>query len=214
MKSVDEQRKYLEFLKALKGLGTDVSATQSWTAHITDLVEYLGGVVAFNEFIMKLYGTLSQYKVQSDVSRYNVLDLSNWGKARSEQGIHIGKSNFRLFLEKVKGLNIAVPQKISRIAPSEAQIATLNNVLKITLKGRVELQCPSAQNSTVVLKANFIAFSEFIDTNGRFKGCGWGTIASLEIYALNALFIDRDLDAVGARLKLSIVAPTWEVIGI
>lgn len=213
LETLKEQEKYLGFLRALDGKSIDIDATPLWKAFVNDLVKSFDVELNFNVFALALYDTLSQFKVQSDVSRYDVQALSDWGKPLRPQGIHVDRNNFKIFMTKVKELNIKESDKISNIVPSETQIIILNNILEMTLKNRVDTQCPTAPGSTIVLKANFIKFSDFVDNNGKFKGCGWTHISALEIYALNALFIDRDLNALGGRLKLSIVASKGEVIG-
>lgn len=116
-------------------------------------------------------------------------------------------------MEKVKVFNIEAAGKISAITPSDSQLLILNNVLMNALQKRVIVECPREPNSTIILKANFIRSSDFLDSYGKLKRCGWEKVSSLEIYALDTLFIDQDLNAFGERLKLSIVASKWEVIG-
>lgn len=35
----------------------------------------------------------------------------------------------------------------------------------------------------------------------------------VEVFALNYLFIDADIDKTGQRIQLSLIAPTWRVVG-
>lgn len=211
-RSLDKNDKHLGFIKSIKGVDSDALMTPEWIAHINSLVSFLDVEVIFNGFVRGLYETLSKFEVQRDVRRYDVRDLNNWGVPGHAQGILVDKTNFKLFAEKTKAFNIT-DKKISAIIPNESQLLILNNVLTLALKNRVVAECPLSTGSTVTVKANFVKFSDLLDSNGKFKGCGWNNVDSLEIYALNAVFIDQDLNALGGRLKLSIVTPKLEVIG-
>lgn len=207
LKFLNKYENCLGFLKSLKGDESEVLSSPSWQYLI-----YLDIELNFIDFVMELHEILSQFKVQSDVGKYDVQDLVNWGQAGHPRGILVDKRNFKLFMEKITTFGIEAAQKSSTIIPRDSQLFNLNNVLTLTLKNQAVLKCPNAPGSTVTLKANFIKFSSFLDSNGGL-GCGWGNVASLEVYALNTLFIDQDLNTLGAKLALSIVAPKVEIIG-
>lgn len=213
IRSLDRHEKNIGFLKSLKGDNSDVMTELPWKTHIIAFNKHIDNVIAFSEFLTELYNELSSSKIQKDVSRYDVDDFSDWGKPGSPQGIHVDKSNFQIFLSKLQDFHIKSISNVSRIIPSDSQLLVLKGVLEITLKKRIVPQCTRASNSTIRLKANFIRFSDFLDSNGKPKFCGWESVASVEIYALDMLLIDMDLIAIGQKLELYIVAPIWVIVG-
>lgn len=76
-------------------------------------------------------------------------------------------------------------------------------VLGLTLEKKFDFSC----QDKLILKGNFIKLS---DVNEKIRGCN---SKSVEIFALKKLFIDEDFIKVGREMNLTMISPTWEIIG-
>lgn len=166
------------------------------------------------KFLDDLYIKFSEYEIQKDRSRYNVVNLEDWGTQRKPQVIEINKNNFERFLQKIAKHNIADYNNIKNITIIDSQLRELNHVLNLTLKNEIVSFCP--KEDELVVKGDYVKFSDFVKTNGKLDNLckNNATLKVVNIFALNSIFIDKDLDGIGDKLRVSIIAPKWEFIGI
>lgn len=124
--------------------------------------------------------------------------VENWTE---DGGIYIDGSNFHIFLQKQTNVPLS-----KQYTPNDFQLTTLNEILNITLWQTPKITCEESYRKLVV-KGDYVRLSE-IDMNM----CG-SNLRRVEIYALHTVFIDCDIDAVGKRLELVILASKWFISG-
>ncbi|MEW9824903.1 MAG: hypothetical protein AB2992_07200 (plasmid) [Candidatus Symbiodolus clandestinus] len=240
MLSVLYHGKYLEFLKFLNN-GTLDTWSSAWFDPFNNTEKYLADSEAWYKFLGDLYARFSKFSIQKDVYKYNVANINDWGHQHRVQGIKITKDTFRKFLEKIEQHDIAeysdiikdIDDKkiklfledeflakakqeydiIRNIEVTESRLQILNHVLKLTLDYKIDTRCPELDR--LIIRGDYIKFSDFIGADGKIVDlCRNGVVLSaVDVFALNAIFIDKDLQEIGSRLQVSIVAPRWQVIG-
>lgn len=62
-------------------------------------------------------------------------------------------------------------------------------------------------SNRLIVKGNFISINEMIKT----ASC-WTKVKFIDIFALNKVFIDADIDKSGQNVTLAIISPKWEII--
>ena len=177
---------------------------------IKSLKQHFSDSTKWYTFLIDLYATFSEFGFQSQKSSFNVANIEDWGKASKNQGIQITEINFKQFLNQIKHHTLREQNYIENLKPSPAMLEDLNEVLRKTLKTEVQIICPS--RDTMIVKGSFIKFSDFLDSIP--SSCGSvENMKSIELLALEVIFIDRNFNATGQKLKLSLIAPKWQVVG-
>ena len=182
---------YWQFLKILSGDApsiTDPLFVKLWTSNFEvtqHLKQWLG-------FVESVYDRLTQYDVQKDPSKcIEDLDFSET----------ISPEKFSKFLESIQKYGVA--DNLNGIAPNELELKALNEALDFTLKSKVDSSC---ETDRLVIKGAFVKISDLNKTNCK-------TDNFVQIFSLSKMFIDEDLNKIGNKTKLAIVAPSLEIIG-
>lgn len=136
-----------------------------------------------------------------DLAIYKTDYVENWAQDEKPQGIYIDGSNFQTYLQKQTNVPLS-----KQYTPNDFQLRTLNEILNITLWQTPKITCEKSYRRLVV-KGDYVRLSE-IDMNM----CG-SHLRRVEIYALHTVFIDCDIDAVGKRWDLVILASKWFIFG-
>lgn len=231
--------KYLEFLNN----GTLDTWSSAWIDPFNNTEKYLADSEAWYNFLGDLYARLSKFSIQKDIYKYNVANINDWGHPHKlqAQGIKVTINTFQKFLEKIEQHDISEynnlikdidDKKIKRflkdeflskvkqeydiirnIKVTEPRLQVLNDILRSMLSQKIESYC--LESGKLVIKGNDIKFSDFTSDNGKIALlCKSGVaFSSVDIFALNTIFIDSDVREIGSRLQVSIVAPRWQVIG-
>ncbi|XP_055924347.1 uncharacterized protein LOC129956469 [Argiope bruennichi] len=170
----------------------------------------------WNKFLESFIAKFSEYEMQKNRSNYNVVDLEDWGKQGRTQGIAISSDSFGIFMEKISHYGLDEYNDIKRIRPTEMQLKELNNALNFTLNYRQDIWC---KDENIFVKGNYVSLLEIMDYGtdrlGANNNCGnyldqlkAGKLKMLNIFALNTVFIDRDIS-----YPLNLISQKWEVIG-
>ncbi len=85
------------------------------------------------------------------------------------------------------------------------------------VKGRYrDIQCldPSPRASgTLVIRGTYIKFSKIITDTKKLSVTCSNKPTKVNIFAANTVVVDRDLEAIGDQLQLTIIAPKWDIVG-
>ncbi|XP_047735425.1 uncharacterized protein LOC108672709 [Hyalella azteca] len=195
--------KYSKFLGIISNKRLDTPSPSLPTIPLHEAATYLKELHKWYEFLNNLYKKLSTYEVQKYKSKFNVANIADWGQESKLQGIQITRHNFRQFLGKIKGLNVTGYDEVAHTAADELRVEELRQVASLTLN-KFNVFC---QSDKLTIKGDYIKLS---DANLEIGICKRSTT---EIFALNKIFIDENLNKVGEKFKLVMIAPTWEVIG-
>jgi ABC-type Fe3+/spermidine/putrescine transport system ATPase subunit len=199
---------YLRFLEIMNGQAVDTISIHTIDV-FQDLALYVKDSENWSEFLSSLYSKLSQYEIQKDVKKYNVKTVEHWGVEGRSQGIQISRTTLKLFLEKIKVYNFKKFEYISTMVVDDEKLKALNQVLSSTLSNPIEKLC--SNSDSLVIRGSHVKFSDFVDDNGKIIGpCKF---LSVNIFALNTIFIDKDITKLEGKKQINIIAPKWEIIG-
>ncbi|XP_034951234.1 uncharacterized protein [Chelonus insularis] len=96
-------------------------------------------------------------------------------------------------------------QKIKTLTLNRFQLKHLKDVFR-SFTTKLDISCVSSSKQMVVKGYN-IRISDVVKMD-----C-WTNAKIVQIFALNKVFIDSTLNKTGAEMQLSLIAPTWEVVG-
>ena len=163
-----------------------------WRSYFYNTIEHLQ---KWATFVNNAYDKLSEYEIQKDTNIIN-----DWGVKRDDNGIAV--IDFGVFLEKIK--QHGTGNELNNFKPDESDLRLLNDALNSALNHKMVKSC---EENRLTVKGDFIKLS---DVKKEIDACAKEEV---QIFAFNRIFIDEDVDQAGKKLKLSIVAPTWQVIG-
>ncbi|XP_018007170.1 uncharacterized protein LOC108664972 isoform X3 [Hyalella azteca] len=195
--------KYLTFLQIISNKTLDTPSPSQLITPLNETATYLRESQGWYEFLINLNEKLSTYDVQKNRMKYNVANIADWGHDGKQQGISITRHNFRQFMENIVLFDVMGYNKVQNIEADDIRVEDLRQVARLTLN-KFHASC---QSNKLTIKGGYIRLSEAIL---EIVNCEGNTI---EIFALNKIFIDENLNKTGEKLKLTIIAPTWEVIG-
>lgn len=166
---------------------------QLWKKHFYDTVSHLG---VWATFVIYTIRALSKYEIQKDTNQVG----DDWGVRRNEKSIAV--EDFGKFLEKLRQHG-TVMEEMKGYKPEEAELRLLNDALDFVVNHKVDKLC---EEDKLLVFGDFVKLSE---VRKEMDAC---SKAEVQVFAFNRVFIDDDIDKRGSKLKLSIIAPTWEML--
>lgn len=163
-----------------------------WRSYFYDTIEHLQ---KWSSFVSDVYGKLSEYEIQKDT---NIIS-DGWGVKRDEKSITV--VDFRVFLENIK--QHGAGSELNDFKPDKSDLRLLNDALNSVVNHKMQKSC---EEKKLTVKGDFIKLS---DIKKEIDACAKDEV---QVFAFNRIFIDDHIDKTGAKLKLSIIAPTWQVI--
>lgn len=149
---------------------------------------------AWLHFLKDVYVKLSNYEIQN--KRQENFDAINF--------IPWTKENFSKFCRKID----IYYQKFAFESINKEQFELLNHIIKISFKA-TETSCLN-NNERLLVKGINVKFSDFITEDHKLKiNCG-SSMKSIDIFALNSVFIDKSLNHVG-QVQMNVIAPKWHI---
>ncbi|XP_065208853.1 uncharacterized protein LOC135837489 isoform X1 [Planococcus citri] len=158
-------------------------------------------------FLNKLYEKLSDYETQSNTLNSQCISFADHVINHIET-----KKNSEFKIDPV-ALKKCYPnyesefEDIKSVIVDKPKLEALGKVLRMTLKSNLSCSCDS---NKLVIKGQYVKIGDVPNIQNTY--CR-GTPKSIEIFALNEIFINEDLDERGAAVQLSIVAPVWNIQG-
>lgn len=195
--SILEKRKRLNFLQILTKRQLVSNGIENWKALLILTEEYFLNSINWYTFLRNMYAQLSNYDTQLHKNKFISINT-------------VSSNNFNHFLAEAEQYDIEGLNAVRDVELTEIRLMDLNEAVRITIKNGIN---PSCSDNKLIIKAEFIKFSDFISTNDVLRFNCDSVITSITIFALNTVFIDRDFLAVGKNLQLTIIAPKWEIIG-
>lgn len=207
---------YLKLVRIISGAELS-TVSPEWTRPFKNLVKDLHESEKWYRFLGDLYVKFSQFEIQKERHKYNVANIEDWGKAEKAQGIAITANNFEQFLSKIAEYNIREYHNVKNIGIKGLQIEELNHVLSLTLKHKIDIRC---KDSYIFVTGDYISIEELMTVELKGDRCKdypsllkSGKYKSINMFALNTIFIDYDVSFKGLELPIVCVAPKWKVIG-
>lgn len=180
---------YVNVLAFLSELMEEKSDNAEWIEALDSTKNFIAENEIFYIFLKHLYSELMSYKVQTSHGKFSFTDI--------QDGNYFGK---------IKQLQLSLPlqDQVENFKLSDFQLKALNHVMNSTLNAKINMEISNSIG--VIIKGNFIKFSDFLDEKGEISD-NYLSDNSFTIFALDTIFIDRDLNVAG--LNLSIIAPKW-----
>lgn len=147
----------------------------------------------WTDFKRKLFDELMRYKYQSNRQLYNVDDISNWGKPKSGQGIHITKNNLKQFLDL-----FTFAKSLSDDIWTDKRVRELNNIVFSCLKP-ISKDC---QEGNITLAGEFFTSSDINPCKNSASNI------NVTIFALDTFVIDKSLNLFNVT-QMSIFSYQW-----
>lgn len=94
-------------------------------------------------------------------------------------------------------------ESVKDITASARKMRALESIIKQT-NVTIEATC---SDDTLTVSGHIVRISRVQD-----QQC-WQTDKNIQIYSFNKFYLDNNIDLTGRDVQLSIVAPTWEIIG-
>ncbi|XP_014283567.1 uncharacterized protein [Halyomorpha halys] len=195
LKKISSKYRQLEFLKTVseRGHRVDPSCVAQGIAQVKEFFHHSS---KWYKFLCKLYSILTSYSIQMS-STFNTFVLEEEDVRLSE--ISLDPNLYKIFNDDLGYDNI------KDVILNKSKIKTFEHLLNIVLKDNVETSRPT--NERLLIVGRFLKLSEIKRIFQNYKP------KRIDILALNKIFIDSDLDETGNELQLTIIAPTWDIIG-
>lgn len=198
----DNHIDYIKFLETVHDRPI-TRRTSDWVAALRSCLEYLIKEKNWYSFTDTLLHRLSEYDVQGNVAKYDVVDIERWGLGDSitlTSGILITAENFEHFLKKVMAFDM-----VKEAEPSTSKIDLLNSILNETVKSRPTCTC---HNDRMSVKGNFVKLSDLENYEILCAHTGH-KVQLIEVFGLSTIFFDSDFKQ---NVDLVVIAPKWCVV--
>lgn len=199
-------KRFLEHFNAVDFLTTVGSLNQSESFHLTNQfensVKFLDESQSWYGFLIQLENILSDYRIQNNIAKYNVTTLLYQCRTAESENKNVNETDLKAFL---KSIGNEFSLGIENMQVNSAKMKTLHAVLSQTMKSNIHTSCSS---SKFIVRGYNVKLSEVLASNCWLDA----TNNVIEIFALNKVFLDADIDKTGQKAQLSIIAPIWEII--
>ncbi|XP_055847846.1 uncharacterized protein LOC129913287 [Episyrphus balteatus] len=198
---ISEDIKALQFFTTVSNTNGDLNM-MFLKAETQNIVQYIENMSTFYEFLQNLQTNLDSYsaqKLKHDPRISNIMRSCKSSKRLSLQNI----MNLESVVKEIGSDGIY--RKISTFVLNEYQLKHLRSVFG-TFENELDVLCQTPSTPMIVKGFN-IKMSDVVKID-----C-WSQANNIQIFALNRIFLDTSIDKTGEETQLSIIAPTWEVLG-
>ncbi|XP_065208859.1 uncharacterized protein LOC135837492 [Planococcus citri] len=174
---------------------------------LQDVIKYSFKLGKWYNFLDNLYDKLSSYDVQSDIDHSQCTAFANQATKTIQSK---KKYTFKFDQPDLKSCYPYYESQledIKEVTIDEPKSKALEKVLNSTMTDNASYSC---ENNKLVIKGHFLKLKDIPDIQAR--ECRTPP-KFIEIFALNEIFINADLDKTGEQVQLSIVAPVWNIQG-
>lgn len=167
------------------------------------VTEYLRNATLWYNFNINLYDTLSQWDVQKDTTRYQAIV----GKLKDELTIpengtrNLDTTSIKQFVEEVGG---SLDPELMNMPLNSFKGIKFIALLDEAISGVLDSSCSPAK---FTVKGYNVKISDVIS-----MPC-MRNAKIIEIFAINILFLDADINKSGAEARLFLAAQIWLIIG-
>ncbi|XP_055307695.1 uncharacterized protein LOC129571849 isoform X2 [Sitodiplosis mosellana] len=171
--------------------------TDSWIANSSNTITFLYLEYNWYSFLSQFYEFLASYEIQTNLSAYNVVELSDCNKLRNPKVL----SSSEIFNEFTRRL-------MSRFEfeSTPSRLNEINEIIKTTIKSPPKYHCT---DEMITIKANFVRSSDL-----RFSKCqSIKTLKTINVFVVDRFYVDSDLYLNGfENVKFYILANIWTIV--
>lgn len=191
-----------QFLADVSAIADSQSKSYEIENGMKTISRYLNDSAIWYHFLIEFHDILSEYKMQSIPAKNSAMDIvlkirsvnKNELKNVKELGLMqlLGATNKKLYAE------------VENMTVNQVKLNALENLMQQTMIADLNLICSPTE---LTVKGYNVKINDAINSKCSVQ------IRSVKIFAMNKLYIDVDVDETGNELELSMIAPTWEIIG-
>lgn len=170
---------------------------------LQNVTQFLKESKIWYQSVSDMLHTFSEYRVQQNVENYRE-DLSNLLEHISIQEFetrNINETNLKAFMTKI-GKDIK--PDIENMTASYYKLIPLKNLVTQSMAVRYDTSCESGK---LVVKGFNVKISDVTKLE-CYNGAKY-----IEIFTLNKLFFDDNIEKIDDSVHLSIISPIWEISG-
>lgn len=159
------------------------------------------------EFLHELRDQLSIYAVQQNKHVVNVPFMKVYiiGDDDDTVGPHI--IELQTPLSYLANDSMIDHDAIENVRVSRYMLKALQAVWSSSMS-EIMIECAAGASNRIRVKGDFISIRHVIETASE---C-WSSAKQIEIFALNTVFIDADIDKRDENVNFTIISPTWQII--
>lgn len=172
--------------------------------------QYFEHLKIWYEFIRELRDRLAIYPVQQNKSVLNVPFMKVYivGDDDDTVGPHIIELQTPLsYLANDSSID---RDAIETVRVSRYMLKALQTVWSSAMS-EITIECPTAADNRLRVKGDFISIRQFNDKVSAMDDC-WTKARQIDMFALNTIFIDADIDKRDDNINFTIISPTWHII--
>lgn len=202
---IEDYAEYITFLRNLMNNESTLIDPPKWAHALTNILRILDKSHWWYNFLKNLPIILSKYDVQRDLTQYaEVIRILQSHIADSE-------SNKQSIIESLKVLLYKISKDdfereligIKDVSLDNHKLKHLNHILNLTLKNNT---ISSREGDKLIIKSRYVKLSDIASED-------FTNVKSMEIFALNKVFIDTSLNMTTDLSQIFIISPEWEIIG-
>ncbi|XP_031636416.1 uncharacterized protein LOC116349220 [Contarinia nasturtii] len=184
-----------EFFDILETLLIESDFSQIYGINLVGQVDFLTTSRSWYDFLITLDSILSRSSNEIDAQ-----ELMNNCNIREDEERFVENIKLKEFLDSIHESHLY--REFENAVVNHFELKALKNVLQIHLVGNPDIKCQSKEMTVTGYK---LRMSDILNSP-----C-WEDATYIEIFAINQLFIDQDIDKVGKVVQLSIIAPVWNI---
>lgn len=196
--------KHIEFIDFMEELqNIEIMKRFQVDSGLEKTKRFLEESIEWYNFLMDLHDILSQYEIQKNVIDYedNVTKIFEMSAIHEHEKKNVTDIGLKQLLD---GVGSTLPSNIESLTVNFYKLRSLENVLQRTM---MDQATPFCSPGKIEVRGYNIKISSYNEMNCT------GNITFIEIFAMNKVFIDDDIEKTGDKVQLFIIAPTWEIIG-
>lgn len=164
---------------------------------------YMGESNTWYAFLIQLHAILSEYRIQKDIKQYSeeVAKLMVQFSIEEYEEKNIDDTYLEKFLDHI---DTDIYNQVKNMTVNIYKLNAIKEVLDQTMNSHNKYQC---SNEKLIIFGYFVWISQVVDIECMKQA------KLIEIYAMNTVFVDTDIDKTGKNAQIIIVATTWFVDG-
>lgn len=210
--TIDNANQFWNHMECVEFINTvsmiNLTSSLNVATGLTSVRKYISESKNWYGFLIKLHDKLSEYEVQKKKDQINKCQWINLIPDNEETNVN--DIDIEQQLDGIVDMDYST---IENIQLNPFKLRALKMILHRTLNQSIDISRPS--DDKLVVKGYNVKLSDIYrsDILHEFYKNGLSLMRFIEIFAINNLFIDADVYRKGEKLQMSLIAPTWHVIG-
>lgn len=166
------------------------------------IAQYLNESKIWYHFLIEAHDIFSEYEMQKNVTKIAATEIIT--QIRSVKKDELKNINEIGLMQLLLETNKKIYAGVENMKVNQVKLNVLKNVLEQTIAAKINASCSRTE---LIVEGYNVKISDVVNRKCSEK------IKIMKILALNKLYVDINVDKTGEELQLSMIAPTWEIIG-